>query len=186
MNLITDKLPSAIIVDGISYEIQTDFRKWISFCEIAEDRKRSDIEKISAAYEMFRNDKPQDITAAYSAVCGFATCSDMPKCGKGTGSQNSTGAPCLSWTYDAPFIIGAFRQVYGIDIMQCRMHWYTFISLFMALPDDTPIKQRMSMRRINTAEIKDNEKRCEILRIQRAVAIPADEMSAYEMGEALM
>lgn len=185
MNLLTDKLPCSVEIEGRYYSVATDFRDWIRFFDMTEDENLSEKEKYLTAMKWFTETPPEDIERAFKALSDFSLCKALPRCGKKTEGQSSE-KPCLSWKYDAPFIIGAFRQVYGIDLLKCKMHWYEFFALFMALPDDTPVKYRMAMRQVNPADIKDNGRRSEIRRIQRAIAIPCGEMSAFELGEAFM
>ncbi len=49
---------------------------------------------------------------------------------------------------DAPYIYAAFRQTYGIDLFaeHGRLHWWAFVHLFLALPDDTMIKKIIDIR----------------------------------------
>lgn len=149
MNLLTDKLPSAVLVDGKSYAVITDFKSWISFFELIENHDISDDLKIVLAMKWFKDEVPTDKSAAFCSLYDFAACRDIPRAGKQISEapeESDTKKPCLSWLYDAPFVIGAFKSVYGIDLMEeAGMHWYKFFALFMALPDDTPIKQRMSL-----------------------------------------
>lgn len=190
MNLLTDKLPSAVLVDGKDYTVITDFQSWIRFFELAENRDITDDLKIDLAMKLFKNEVPTDRSAAFCSLRDFAACRDIPRAGKQISEapeENGTKKPCLSWLYDAPFVIGAFKSVYDIDLMESNdLHWYKFFALFMALPDDTPIKQRMSLRQMKTGEIKDKERRKQIKVAQRAIAIPCPVMTAEQIGAAFM
>ena len=82
------------------------------------------------------------------------------------------------------YVLGAFRQVYNIDLINIEyMHWWEFSALFEALPEDVLLKKRMTYRQINPSEIKDKERRKQILKIKRAVAFPCNPMSAEKTGE---
>ena len=54
----------------------------------------------------------------------------------------------LSFTQDSLYIYGSFMAAYGMDLFaeQGRLHWWKFIGLFEALPDESKIKQVMSIR----------------------------------------
>ncbi|MGN0747657.1 MAG: Gp15 family bacteriophage protein [Aristaeellaceae bacterium] len=56
------------------------------------------------------------------------------------------GPPLLSLTQDAPLIRGAFRQAYGIDLTQDRLHWSVFRELFSALPTGTRLADVIAIR----------------------------------------
>lgn len=190
MNLLTDKLPSAVLVGGKNYTVITGFQSWIRFFDIMDNRDISEDLKMNTAMKLFKDEMPTDKAAALCALYDFAACRDIPRAGKKnseTQEENGTKKPCLSWLYDAPFVIGAFKNVYGIDLIESTdLHWYKFFALFMALPDDTPIKQRMSLRQMRTGEIKDKERRKQIRTAQRAIAIPCPVMTAEQIGEAFM
>ena len=62
------------------------------------------------------------------------------------------------------------------------MHWYEFRALLNTLPEDTPLKKRMSYRAINILSIKDKAEKKRIKDIQRSIALPSRELSIYEIG----
>lgn len=185
MNLLTDPLPTAVEVCGKCYPIATGFRDWIRFYALLEDREVPDKQRLQIGMMWYTNGHPEDIGAAWQALIDFSMCKDVPKAGI-SGSGNGTRAPCFSWTYDAPFVIGAFRQVYGIDLTTCDMHWYTFFALFQALPDDTPLKQRMALRQTRPAEIKDKERRKQIVKAQQAISIPHPVLTDEQIGDVFL
>ena len=54
----------------------------------------------------------------------------------------------LNFSQDSLYIYGSFMGAYGIDLFeeQDRLHWWKFIALFEGLPDESKIKQVMSIR----------------------------------------
>ncbi len=54
----------------------------------------------------------------------------------------------LNFSQDSLYIYGSFMDAYGIDLFeeQNKLHWWKFIALFEALPDESKIKQVMSIR----------------------------------------
>lgn len=54
----------------------------------------------------------------------------------------------LNFSQDSLYIYGSFMGAYGIDLFdeQDNLHWWKFISLFESLPDDSKIKQVISIR----------------------------------------
>lgn len=89
----------------------------------------------------------------------------------------------LSWQYDAAYVYAAFLSVYHMDLQQVeQMHWHLFLGLFDALPDETPIKQRMGYRSVNLAEVKDKNERRRIRKIQDRIRIPQPELDGYQCG----
>ena len=62
------------------------------------------------------------------------------------------------------------------------MHWYKFNALINALPEDTPLKQRMIYRNTNLCDIKDKVERKRIKKIKQEIAIPTKPMDALQVG----
>lgn len=139
-------------------------------------------QKMLTALQWFTDEIPNDISGAYNALTGFASCTEIKKTSEKSADSPST--PTLSWLYDSAYVLGAFRQVYGIDLIRTKyMHWQEFSALFEALPEDTPIKKRIAYRQVRISDIKDKSERKRILRIKRLVAFPHKPVSAEKTGE---
>lgn len=65
----------------------------------------------------------------------------------------------FSLTYDAPYVYGAFWQAYGINLHEHfgKLHWHQFLALLKALPEDTALKQILSIRSTPLAGLKGQE-----------------------------
>ena len=98
-------------------------------------------------------------------------------------NRKSSIKQILSYLYDSPYVLGAFLQIYGINLRNIDyMHWYEFRTLLDALPEDTPLKKRMSYHAINISSIKDKAEKKRIKDIQRSIALPSRELSAFDIG----
>ena len=182
INLLFEELPDTVEVSGKFYRIATSFRDWIAFFDMIADENFDKKQKMITALQWFTDEIPDNISGAYNALTEFASCSEIRKTsGK---SANSPSTTTLSWLYDSAYVLGAFRQVYGIDLIRTEyMHWWEFSALFDALPEDTPIKKRIAYRQISISDIKDKSERKRILKIKRAVAFPHAPVSAEKTGE---
>ncbi|MCM1316271.1 MAG: bacteriophage Gp15 family protein [Muribaculaceae bacterium] len=185
INILFEELPAAIGVSGRFYKIATDFRDWIAFFDMMSDTELEQKQKMLTALAWFSDEIPEDIVGAYTALTDFAACSGMKKNPENQKKSNSnSGVPTLSWLYDSAYVLGAFQQVYNIDLIRVKyMHWWEFSALFEALPEDTPIKKRIAYRQIRLSDIKDKERRKQILKIKRAVDFPHEPVSAQKIGE---
>lgn len=80
-----------------------------------------------------------------------------------------------------------FREAYGIDLQSVPyMHWWEFQTLFIGLPDNTEIKQRILYRNTDLRDIKDKDERKRVKKIQEAVALKKKKrrkMTDYEIGD---
>lgn len=181
INLLFEPLPDTVEVSGNFYRIATDFRDWIAFFDMLADEEITSRQKISLALQWFTDEIPDNITESYNALISFASCDGIHFRQESEKSVNSPESPSLSWLYDSAYVLGAFRQVYNIDLIRVEyMHWWEFSALFEALPEDTMIKKRMAYRQIKTSEIKDKNERKRIAKIKRSVAFPHAPLSAEQ------
>lgn len=66
-------------------------------------------------------------------------------------SRPDTG-PAFDYRCDAPYIVAAFQQAYGIDLTREKLHWFRFRALFAALPEDTLMAKIMGWRSADLAD----------------------------------
>lgn len=179
-NILTDPLPESVDVDGTSYPIHTNFKDWISFFLLHEDRELTDVEKITVSMNWYRETVPANRTAAYLALQEFAACENLPKSKRKPSGAGA--APVFSYLYDSAYLFADFWRYYQIHLQGTSLHWFAFTALFEGLPEDSSVKQRIAYRCIHTGNIKDNKERNRVIRIQNAIAIPKAPMTASEVG----
>ena len=93
----------------------------------------------------------------------------------GYTAKQSPLAPAAALTdlyADMPFIYSAFIGEYGIDLSKARMHWWSFQALLTALSENCTYSKIIAYRSVNTAQIKDPEKRRHYERLKKAYALP--------------
>lgn len=186
INLLYEKYPTEVIVNSQSYPIYTNFRDWIAFFDMRDNTSISKEDAILCTLSWFKDDVPKDTQSGFQALIDFAMCKDLLyKSNHDTSNKNNTkfSKPILSYLYDSEYILGAFLQVYNIDLnIIDYMHWYKFNALINALPEDTPLKQRMIYRNTNLCDIKDKVERKRIKKIKQEIAIPTKPMDALQVG----
>lgn len=91
--------------------------------------------------------------------------------------EERSGPPLTSLTQDAPLIIAAFRQAYGIDLRTEPLPWETFRDLLSGLPADTRYGEVIALRARPLPEpTKQNARyRMELMRAKAAVALDMTE-----------
>ncbi|MCC8069769.1 MAG: bacteriophage Gp15 family protein [Ruminococcus sp.] len=183
INLLYEQYPTELIIDNVSYPIVTDFRNWIAFFDMINDDILEPKDKVLASLGWFKDKIPDDLEKAYNGLISFARADDLnPKLNK-ISVENKNTKQILSYLHDSPYILGAFLQVYHINLnIVDYMHWYKFRALLDALPEDVPLKKRMGYRAINISSIKDKAERKRIKAIQRDIALPSRELSAFDIG----
>ena len=134
-------LPNAITVNGNSFLINTDFRKWIKVGKMLEEKctiidlAEEVIQSISLV-ELLENSEE-----ILSKLLEFYTNPNATP----RGDSNDT-TPIIDYVEDGEYIVGSFMQAYGIDLTICDMHWHMFKALLLSLPENSKMKQIMQMR----------------------------------------
>lgn len=182
INLLYEKYPTELVIDNVDYSIVTDFRNWIAFFDMINDDILEPKDKVIASLQWFKNKVPDNLEKAYTGLISFASAEELYSKPTQSNRKSST-KQILSYLHDSEYILGAFLQVYHIDLNSIEyMHWYKFRALLDALPEDTQLKKRMAYRAINISSIKDKAEKKRIKDIQRSIALPSRELSAFDIG----
>ncbi len=183
MNLLYEAPPDTVEVGGRAYPVYTDFRDWLRFFDMQDDAELSQRDKLLLMMEWYQEKPPTELLEeSLKALILFASRKDALSEDTQEPAQKSTDK-ILSWNFDAAYVYAAFLSVYHIDLLTIpEMHWHVFLALFDALPDDTPIKQRMGYRAVNLASVKDKNERKRIKKIQDSIRIPHEDLDAYQCG----
>lgn len=187
LNVLYEKFPDYILVHGIRYKIETDFREWIRFSELVEDDSVPWWMKAELMLRWYLNDVPDDPETAIYALGDFLAARKLyQESEEVLEEEKKPEEPAFSFTEDAGCIYGAFVECYGIDLqMVPYMHWWKFRTLLDGLPHDTEFKQRVMYRSLDANSIKDKEERKRVKRIQKEIALRKKRrhLSDYEIGD---
>ena len=182
LNFLIKGYPSTLEIDNHMYEIDTDFRTWIGLNEAMLDVNLDTKVRAYLIMSIFRKDIPQLEKNAMKKVANFLKGPNQEERKK---SAHRKSRYIFSFTYDADYIIGAFQECYGIDLINIEhLHWWHFLALLNALNDQCALKQRMYYRSIRLADIKDKKERNRIRKIQNAIALPSIELSDETIANA--
>lgn len=162
MDLIKIKMPSNIEVEGVFYDIYTDFRTWLKF-----DRLLKNEESTYADFDAFYIlEKPKDRAKGLEALIEFYNPpSELPrKIGRGSSE------PVIDYELDGDLIYSAFYEQYNIDLMATDkhgkgiyIHWHKFLALLNGL-HDTRLNEIMSYRAYDPNDKTDYKKQYEMLK----------------------
>lgn len=163
--LARDELPTSLVTDsGNEYSVDTDFRAWIRFQEIIEDKNILDNFKALFCARVVGLDinvfeyEPTD--AVLNAMLAFFLCFREPK-----APQKQTSDIAYRYKEDWGLICAAFRQQYGINLLTADMHWFYYKSLFDALTSDTMFVKIQQYRTADIAKLPKYERK-EALRLK--------------------
>ena len=196
INLLIGDLPKSVIVKGKEYDIYTDFRDYIELQQIL---KKGTNEQIAdyiiglfiddLPFNKVRNQEEANdlFVEALNQIVNFFR---MGECQEEKDNQEGQKRkrPSFSFDDDMAYVIGAFREAYGIDLVHIGyLHWWEFNALMDSVPETTELKKRIHYRSIDTDKIKDNNEKKRIKAIQKKIAIKGERkavLSDEEIGEA--
>lgn len=172
MNILVDKLPT----DYEGLKINTNFRSFILFELLMQDRKLEKEDKIALALDLFYDEFPIDIKKAFDGILWFYTRGKKIKEEKnGENKQKNSKKKIYSYEYDADLIYTAFLDQYRIDLNDIDyLHWFKFKAMFEGLKAENKICEIMGYRAVDIGKIKDKEEKKRYKKLQREWALPDD------------
>lgn len=157
MNILTDPLPTAVEIDGMEFEISTDFRDALRVILAFEDREMAAVEQQAVMLHNLYPVTPGNIGEALRLGVKFLDGGEDR-----AEDDSGSGLRLYSFNQDANYIFAAFKQMHGIDLQEVEyLHWWVFLALFMDLGPDTTFVSLINLRkRIKSGEkLTDAEKK---------------------------
>ena len=178
MNILVDKLPT----DYEGLKINTDFRSFILFELLMQDRQIEKEDKVALALGLFYEEFPKDMRKAFDGILWFYTRGKNIKQEKKQEKNqvNNKKRKIYSYEHDADLIYTAFLDQYRVDLNDIEyLHWFKFKAMFEGLKSDNKICEIMGYRAIDIGKIKDKEEKKKYKKLQREWALP-DERTEEE------
>ena len=189
-NFLVDRLPDTVMVGGVEVSIQTDFRTGIRFTLLMQDdtlNKSVRIELMLAAY--YGRNASGGVLRNWQEAIGQALWfykSGRPERPRAQRSDddNTQDGKSYDFEYDGSLIYAAFREQYGIDLLDIEyLHWWKFKALFAALSDATEFIKVVGYRSIELTDKMTSEDRARYSRLKKIYALP-DNRTEEEKEEA--
>lgn len=95
---------------------------------------------------------PADLQALWQGVIDFYLAGEQGAEPAAKPASGHDTGPAFDYRCDAPYIVAAFQQAYGIDLTREKLHWFRFRALFAALPEDTLMAKIMGWRSADLAD----------------------------------
>lgn len=155
MNPLIEKFPTVAEVDGVEYELDTDFRTCLKIILAFEDMMLTKQEKIFIMLELlYKNNVPQNINRAAELATLFLDCGAEDK------EESAQEKRVYSFEKDSQYIYTALNQTYGIDLDNTDyMHWWKFCMMFRDLKEDCFFTRLIDLRnRKNKGKLSKEEK----------------------------
>ena len=163
-NAILDDDPGKIFPGLVE---RTDFKQVLKFFRLLDDDTLSDEEKLVWMLQIFFTSPQTDAQKCVDAVAEFIAGQKIDK-----GEEGAEPAKKLfCYNQDAGRLFAAFWQAYGIDLRAVSMHWWAFLELFQALPEETRLMQVIELRGRKPGKKDTKEQKAELRKAQKAVAL---------------
>lgn len=132
------RLPTKLNINGVDWNIRTDFRVVLDILSAINDPDLEDDEKwlacLAILYEDFDKMPASDFLEACKQAKTFIDMGQEEKEDKGKPSKPRV----MDWEQDAQLIVPAVNKVLGKDIRGVDyMHWWTFLSAYMEIGECT-------------------------------------------------
>lgn len=165
--LLYPDLSHSVTIDGIEYEVNTKYFIVLKILELSKKDLKETI-KAKLFLDLFYKDGFGDNPLlALEAMWAWIQDGNL----KINSIDEEESEPVLDYLKDDQFIFASMCQTYG-EVWK-NWHWYEWKAAFDNLPDNTPIKQIMSIR---GQKIKSSESAEEKIRIRKLKKI-------YSLGE---
>lgn len=156
--------PELITVNGVDYEINTNYRYALACFECINDMEISDIERAWGIIGILYKDEPDDTEEALRLAVKYLEC--------GKERKPSTEKQDMDYEYDMHYIRASFRSDYSIDLNRVEMHWWEFCELTQGLSDECALNRIRDLRNYDLSKVKDSKTRAKIIKAQEEVALP--------------
>ncbi len=172
ISLLYEPLPHSIEADGRDIPVLTDFRSWLQFVGLVNDKELPVADKIGAMQQWLVT--PEPVTKPIlEGLMWFCRGFDHREWHPDEEPLPRSAPPTFDWDVDAPCLIADFRRFYRIDLLRTEyLHWWEFRALFSGLPEDSAVNQRVLIRSQDLSEIKDKKRRAKFASAQRRIALP--------------
>lgn len=145
MNILTEGLPVAVEIDGVTYDLNTDFRTGLGIMMMFEDAELTNYEKMLAMVRMLYKEVPGNVQKACELGVKFLNCGEEQK--YGSGGDDGVGR-LYSFSQDAKYIYSAILQSHGVDLEQIDyLHWWKFSYMFLDLKEECFFNRIICLRR---------------------------------------
>ncbi len=175
MSFLIDKVPDFVIVAGVEYPANGDFRIFVEF-EILMNSSKTESEKGAQfsplLYQFYRNNPPPDIQAATNSFLWFYHCGEN-NTKKSFGDDAENKNPVYSFDIDGALLYAAFLDQYRIDLLSVEfLHWWTFKTLMTNLNDTHEFKKAVKWRTIKIDGNMTTEQKKEARRLKEFYRLP--------------
>ncbi len=146
------RLADSVTIDGIRYDINTDFLVWIEIERLFFDKAEADCIRLAKILTLAYSVLPPNPFEAVRKIVWFYSGGEYDE---DAVKESAPMFPYYNLTEDFDYVWGAFMAEYRIDLTQCSMHWWKFRALMGCLGDECKFAKIVAYRSMDISSIKD-------------------------------
>ena len=167
-------MPNAVVIDGRTYPLRTDFRAGIEY----QRELNSGNAAVSSLFSIFYQETPDNVEEGLEAINRFYRRVDEPVPESKDGGH---GPIAYDFLADADAICAAFQREYGIDLTTAEMHWWRFMALLEGLFSYS-FSDRVGFRVADLTGL-DSKQRARIIKKRNQFAIEPSETTEDHLSK---
>ena len=173
MNMLLDELPTSVVIDGIQYDLNFDFRYSVKFEMLMLNDEIGDTDKLNKALKLYYGDHiPKNISQAIDKIMWFYRCGKEESHKTRRRKRSESIERCYDFDYDYAYIYAAFFQQFGVDLQNDDLHWWEFMAMFKSLSEDTAFIKIVGYRSIKITQNMTKSQKDFYLDMKRIHALP--------------
>lgn len=158
--------PEFLEVDGIEYEIDSDYRTAIRCFEIVDDEEISDEERALAVIYLIYGFIPTKNIELFLRKAKL-----FLECGKDHQETNNE-EPDMDLSQDIRYIVASFKSDYGIDLSKNEpLHFWLFMDLIEGLTENSILNRVRYIRAKDLSEVSDTKEREKLILAKKSVSL---------------
>lgn len=173
MSMLLDDLPTSVVIDGVQYDLNFDFRYSVKFEMLMFDDEIGDTDKLNKALELYYGDRvPKNISQAIDKIMWFYRCGQEKNQKTRRRKRSESIERYYDFDYDYGYIYTAFLQQFGVDLQNDELHWWKFMTMFKSLSEDTAFVKIVGYRSIKITQNMTKPQKDFYLDMKRIHALP--------------
>lgn len=184
MNILTSELPNFVELEGIKYEVHTDFRNWIDIGVMLSERKDEIKNRIvDVLKKAYVKKIPPNIELAMEGIMKFYRIEE--KVFAEQPAEVAFKKSKFSFDYDAVYVLSAFKEQFNIDLLNVKMHWFEFMAYFKSLNENVQLMKIIQYRSIDISQIKDKKQKAFYRKMKTLYALPDNRTQQEKEAEVI-
>lgn len=170
-----------ILIDGLPFcyrdtELNTDYRVWMKFELLLQDKKIKEEEKLTKIIQLTVKSEYidiNDIKGLIDYLIWFYSCGKEEENDEEEESDFKEKKKLIySFEHDADYIYAAFLECYNIDLVEENMHWWKFKALLKSLNENCLYSKILDYRSMKISSKMSKEEQKFYLKMKKTYALP--------------